>query len=333
MRRLHALGLAALAAGALFSPVVGAQSKKEPSASELSLAKDMLKDAIAEEKNGKCQDALSMLKQVAAIKETGEVFLHMGDCQTKLGDKAEALKSYERAEDLARADKDKATQQALVQRLGDLREKIPTVAIKLPDDARDAKVKIDGEVVEDLRLEKPIPLTVGEHTVEVSREGHRTFSKKVTLAEKDHEEVQVELPRETTETPATPIEEQPTPPDKKPGPTIPLPTWIAGGAAVVLAAGGVIAFVSAGSKASDGQEACKTKPTCDQDTIDSVHTLDALALGMWIGAGISAGVAVTFFVLARDSPQQHAPPPSGARARPSARVAVGPGSVRLIGTF
>jgi hypothetical protein len=340
MRIHHAIGLAALAAAFSISPAGRAQ-KKDASAQELALAKDMLKDAIAEEKAGKCADALSMLKQVLAIKETGEALMHMGDCQAKLGDTAEALKTYEHAEDVARADKDKATQQALVAKLGDLRDRIPTISIRLPEDSKDAKVKVDGEVIDPAALSKPIVVPTGEHSIEVTQDGRRTFTKKVTVAEKDHEEIKVELPSEGGETPSTPPE-TPAQPDKGATPEIPLATWIAGSTAIILAAGGVVAFVLAGSKASDGEAQCAqqtSQSACDAGAKDTVHTLDAAALGMWIGAGIGAGIAVTFFVLSRDAGEKaHHGPPGTSFLRsppppPTARVVVGPGSLRLVGTF
>ena len=356
-RTLFALAVVAGSAAVCAPTPASAQQKKEPSAAELSLAKDMLKDAKDEVKAGKCADAVSMLKQVAAIKETGEVYLYMGDCQVKDGKLIDALASYEKGEDLARTAKDKATQQALVNKVADLRARIPTISVQLPDDAKGAKVKIDGEEVAADKLEKPIPLPPGDHSVEVTAEGRKTFTKNVTLAEKDTAVVAVDFERESGAVTEPGAQSIPDRPEKKPSPPIPLATWIGGGAAIVLLAGGIIAFVAAGSAAEDGESDCAKKPQCDESAKDSVRQLDAAALGMWIGAGVAAGVAVTFYVLSRNDgsakvdtarlvpTRPYAPGPLGEDARAvrrapkssgfvsEAKVEVRPGGVRLVGSF
>jgi hypothetical protein len=360
-RTLFALAAVAGCAAVCVPAPASAQQRKEPSAAELALARDMLKDAKDEVKSGKCADAISMLKQVAAIKETGEVYLYIGDCQVKEGKLIDALASYEKGEDVARTskDKDKATQQALVNKVADLRARIPTVSVQLPDDAKGAKVKIDGEEVPAEKLEKPIALPAGDHTIEVTSEGRKTFTKSISLAEKDTAVVAVDFEREPGAVTEPGAQSVPDRPEKKQAPPIPLATWIGGGAAIVLLAGGIIAFVAAGSAAEDGETDCATKPTCDESAIDSVRQLDAAALGMWIGAGVAAGVAVTFYVLSRNQGEAKvdtarlvpvAPPgrASGlgaAEARPArrapkstgvlseAKVEVRPGGVRLVGSF
>jgi hypothetical protein len=51
---------------------------------------------------------------------------------------------------------------------------------------------------------------------------------------------------------------------------------------------------------------------------------------MWIGAGIGAGVAVTFYLL--QGPGEQAPP-AEVSALHSAAVRVGPGSLQIVGQF
>jgi hypothetical protein len=259
---------------------------------------------------------LSILKQVAAIKETGEVLLHTGNCLAKGGDLIGALDAYEKAEDRARTEKDKATQQALVAKLADLRARIPAVSIQLPDDVKDVAVKIDGEDVEIGRLAKPIPLSPGDHEIAASAPRRKPFSKKLTLAEKDTTVVALELPREDEpEGSGAPVGDDR--PKRAKAPDVPLATWIAGSAALVLTAGGFVAFVAAGSAASDGEDQCAKQAKCDDSQKDTVHQLDAAALGMWIGAGIGAGVAITFYALSRrEAPQDRGGP---AARRPSRR--------------
>src|SRR5689334_9025696 len=82
-----------------------AAGKDDP---EVKLVKDMIRDAVAAEKAGRCKDALSVLRQAAAIRETAEVLLHVGECQAKDGALIEAQKTWENAVSLAKTEKDKA---------------------------------------------------------------------------------------------------------------------------------------------------------------------------------------------------------------------------------
>jgi hypothetical protein len=295
----------------------------EPSASEKKLAKEMLAEAIADEKAGKCADALEVLRQIVQIQESGEALLHIGECMTKTGKLVDALKTWEHAEDVARVEKDRATQQALLPKLAALRERIPAVALQIPAEAKGVAIKVDGQAVVLSRVNVPISLDPGEHTIEAEAEGRSPFSTKITLAEKESKVVPVELPQVASSTPLT---------VRSGG--VPLGSWIAGGVGVAFAVGGVVAFASAGSAASDGAEQCATKVSCDPAAAKTVQKLDAAALGLWIGAGVSVGLGVTLFVLDR----RRAPGPSaGGRRQPlpsaSARLVVAPSSIGLEGTF
>ncbi len=318
----RAVALALLGASAIVAAPRPA-SAKEPSAAELALAKDMLKEAIADEKDGKCADAIDILKQVIAIKEMADALLHLGTCQASTGQLTDALATLERAEIVAREAKDKATQQALVAALSSTRERVPMLEIKLPDGVAGAKVSLDGAEVAADKLAQPIAVSPGQHAIDASAAGRAKFSKKVDVAEKQRLEVAVELPALEAE-PAGPA--APEGDTDAPSPGIPLATWIGASAAVVLTAGGFIAFAAAGGAASDGEAQCAKSTACDPGSIDSVHQLDTAALGMWIGAGIGAGVAITAYLLSRPGD----PPPP---AETGARLVVGPGSIGLAGRF
>jgi hypothetical protein len=348
-RRLPSAALAVLLGAAALSATVPAAAQtavKEPSKEELKIAKEMLAEAATEVKAGHCEDALTILKQVAAIKESAELHLHTGDCQVKAGNLAQALSSYETGLVLAKKDKDKAAEKALTSRVADLKGRVPTVTLEMPADADDAKVEIDGDEVAADKLGGPIPLAAGEHTIVVTAPGRKRFEKVIEVAEKDTATVAVELPRALVtdpgegQAPADPGADEGKDEGKK-SPPIPLATWIGGGAAVVLVVGGIISFAAAGGNASDGEACASTgNEQCATDARSSVRTLDGLALGMWIGAGVAAGTAVTFYVLSRNEAPVDAKVSTGRAvpARPrsgidEARVVVGPGSVRLVGSF
>ena len=337
VRSRVALALAfALSATVAVAPAAA----KEPSAAEIALAKDLLKDAVVEAKKGNCKDALDLATQAIAIKETADALMLVGQCQADLGNLLEGLATLQKAEDLARETKDKATQQALVQKVAAVRERIPTIALALPADVTAPSIKLDGAAVTAEKAEKPIEVAPGAHTIEVSADGRTPFSKKLNVNEKERATVTVVLPKVGADTPPGNDGGENGDTPSGGGLKIPLISWVAGSAAVVLAAGGVVAFVVAGDAATDGEEECAKLVTCDEGAIDSVRQLDAAALGLWIGAGVGAAVAVTFVILESggDAPAS-ASGSATARTRrprsagPSAKVSVGAGSLSLSGRF
>ncbi|MFO0757462.1 MAG: PEGA domain-containing protein [Byssovorax sp.] len=311
-------GPALLVAATLLGAAIPASA--EPSASERKLAKDMLKEAIADEKAGKCVEAIETLKQVVAIAETGEAWLHLGECQAKTGHLLDAIKTWERAEDAARRDKDKPTQQALIPKLAELHERVPTLALGLPPDAKGVTVTIDGQSFPVERTKVPIELDPGEHKVEVKADGRSPFSTTLTLAEKTNTAVSAVLPLL-----------KPEAAEGSSGSGLRVGGFVSASAALVLAGGGVGAFVAAGGAASEGRAACAGKVTCDEGTVKSVRQLDAAALALWVGAGAGAGLAVTLFVLGRSPDKADKSPKSAAIPAPKLRV--GPGSLVVEGRF
>lgn len=313
MRPHAAALLAALALAAVSAPALA----KEPTAAEIKMSKDMVRDAIAEAKAGRCPEAIRMLKEAIAIRESAEAYYNLADCQATTGKMRDALGSLKRGAAAADQQKDKAMRAQIAEGLKVLEATIPTLAIELPAGVQGASVTIDGAVVTEEELKAPIPVDPGEHTVEVKAPERIPFTRTVKAEQEARIVVSVELkeggPKETTST------------GKR---TVPLGTWIAAGASVALLAGGVGAFVAAGSEADAGREACAKLTTCDEGQRSTVRSLDGAALGLWIGAGLAAGAAVTLYVL-----QPKAPADGAAKQGATARVVVGPGSVSIVGSF
>lgn len=302
-----------------------ASEAQELSASELALAKDLLRDATIEQKKGNCGDAIDLLQQALAIKETAEATMRLGECQASVGALVEGLASLEKADTLARGSRDTATQRALAKKTPALRARVPLLSLDLPADVKDPQVSLDGEPISAEKAAQPLAVNPGEHTVDASAEGRRPFTRTLTLAEKARITVQVLLPK-----PEEPrVEPPPSPPEPDRSRPIPAATWIGGSAAVLLGAGGAVAYVIAGEMAADGEAECASRIACDPATMDTVRRLDAAALGMWIGAGIGAGVAITFLVLS----QSGEPEPTASIGLGAPRLVVGPGSLHLAGSF
>lgn len=102
-----------------------------------------------------------------------------------------------------------------------------------------------------------------------------------------------------------------------------LPTLLTAGGAVALVGLGVGAFVAAGSANDQGTSQCATawSTNCDSQR-STVRTWDTVALGAWIGA---AALATTSVVLWVTHPK--------AESSKSTALVVGPGTVRLEGSF
>jgi hypothetical protein len=295
--------------GALFALAAEAHAK-DPSAAEAQLARDMVREASADVKAGKCEDAVPTLEQAIAIQETAEALMYLGDCQVAQGALGTALGTYRRAYDLAEAQKDPLLD-VILKKGKAVQKRVPMLTIGMPPGATGITVMLDGKELGEEQLAAPIPVDPGKHTVTAKAEGKQPFRAEVEAAEKARLEVEVKLGDAAA--------------GKGPGPRsrgVPLGTWIAAGAAVALAGGGVGAFVAAGAQAERGREACLSTPRCDQGRIDAVHRLDGAALGLWIGAGVAAGAAVGWWALA----------PRG-DASGQARLVVGPGSLSVVGSF
>jgi len=309
---------AALFAALALSLAAAPALAKEPTAAEIKMSKDMVRDAITEAKEGRCPEAIRMLKDSIAIRESAEAYYHLADCQATTGKLKDALGSLKRGQAVADQQKDKAMRATIGEGLKVLEAGIPMISLELPAGVEGVAVTIDGAAVPEAELKAPIPVDPGEHTVAVKAPGRKTFTRTVKAEPEARIVVSVELKE-------GPKEEEEVAGSKR---TVPLGTWIAAGASVALLAGGVGAFVAAGAEADAGREACAKSPTCDDGQRSTVRSLDGAALGLWIGAGLAAGAAVTLFVL-----QPKKPADGAAKQGASARVVVGPGSMSIVGAF
>jgi hypothetical protein len=191
--------LAALLVVGATSLAAGPALAKDPSKEEITLAKDMVKEAQGEAKAGRCEDAIQILKQAIAIHETAEALLVLGDCQAKGGALKDAVASFKRGAEVADPKKDKARLEALQSKKADAEGRIPKLTIELPAGVSGAVVKLDGKELAEGKIGEAIPLDPGQHEVEASAPGRTTFSKKIELGEKEAATIAVELAGGTTE--------------------------------------------------------------------------------------------------------------------------------------
>ncbi len=224
-----------------------------------------------------------------------------------------------------------------------LEPKIPQLKIVVEGgDAKNAEVKLDGEVVKSALIGLPRPVDPGEHTLEAKDGNGATAKQTINLAEGANETVTLKLeagkggtgdkkdppPPDPKDQP--PPEKKDPPPDAGEGPSRVLPFTLIGVGVVGLAVGTVFLLKWQGTR-SDADALCPNG-TCPVGDLPKVNELDDQWKGYrtlsFIGYGVgivSAGVGLTLLLTAKSAP----PPATGAWVRPW----VGVNSVGVFGAF
>ena len=316
----------------------------QPSTTDVARARELFEQAEKAEAAEAWADALDKLQEVERIKATPVVYYHMGICEERLGRLGDALKHFEQSEALARAQNNAQLQAMAAEKVEKTAPRVPQVTITITPKLDQTEVLLDGQVLpegtRDLRLNASRP-----YKIEVRAPGRKPFLRQLFLAEGAREPVRVQLA--LLDAPATPqvtanTTEYQHPERSSPRSGPPIGTWVAGGAAVALGAGGLVTFLVSSGVNGDARDRCprsesgEVAATCLADEAtsdqDTVHTLDHVALGLWIGAGVAAGVAVTLWVL---DPGGKKDGVSAATATPRPQLALEarPGGAALRGRF
>jgi hypothetical protein len=312
----------------------------QPSAADLTRARELFDQAEKAEAAEAWAEALEKLQAVERIKATPVVYYHMGICEERLGRLGDALRHFEQSEALARGQSNAQLQAMAAEKVEKTAPRVPLVTITITPDVDGTEVLLDGEVLpkgtRDLRLNPSRP-----YKIEVRAPGRKPFLRQLFLAEGAREPVRAQL-AVVDAPPAAQVKANTTeygePERAAPSSGPPLGTWIAGGAAVALGAGGLATFLISNGINGDARDRCPGPPsgevaaTCLPDEAasdqDTVQTLDRVALGLWIGAGAAAGVAVTLWVLDPGAKKAGA-----AAASPRMALEARPGGAALRGRF
>lgn len=312
------------------------------------VARRAFEEGVALEKGGDYEGALARFREAAKIRATAGVRFHEAYCLEMTGKLATALDTYEAAEKLAKEQGKPDVEAAVRTRLGPLRARVPQLTVRVHPQVAGAEVLLDGAPLAAPLLDgRAFRVDPGEHVVIAKAPEHRTVAAKVRVGEGKTVPVDLTLEPESASAPAAaagPVEPAPAasapaapppspapapevdgpPPEPPPSRSLALPIATTAGAVVALA-GGVVAFVLAGSAKSDAEATCPTKPSCD-DERSEIRTLDAVALGGFLGA---AGLGALSVVLWTKS----APSSTGALPARAARVRATPRALVLEGTF
>ena len=344
-------GAEGLRVGSVLAALLGvalaaSTARAAPSEVEVRAARQLFVDAEKDEDAGRWAEALDKLRRVAQVKLTAGIHYHVALCEEHLGHLAAALDEYTSAEGQARAENAQDVLRLVGKRIGDLGPRVPRLTIRLVPDVGDAVVTLDGASVSHAVLGTPLPVDPGEHRIEASAPNRPALGQSVTVRERDVTAIDLELPEPPPPRPAParvapPAAELPAAPPPLPPPaeTLPAPAGpsrtgalLATVGAVVLAGGGVGAFVAAGNAHTQAVNQCAQTVSTSADACSSqkngVHVWDWTAAGAWLGAAAVGTLAVVLWTSTGAAPSTSASSTSA-----SSQLFVGPGSVVLEGRF
>jgi hypothetical protein len=314
----------------------GGLAQAQPSDAELRAARELFMQAEQDEDAQRWADALEKLQRVSAVRQTPGVRYHVALCEEHLGHLAAALNDYKSAEDQARTEKAQDVLRLVGKRLADLSPRVPHLTLHIVPEVPDATVKLDGELLEQSVLDIPMAMNPGEHRIEATAPNRPVSATVLTMHEGDATVLDVKLGEPLRASRAMPALAAPLaagvassePAGGVPGSasvsTRHVKALVATGAAVVLGAGGLAAFLASGQAREQGRALCfgESNDAC-QGHIDSVRAWDWTAAGLWVGAATSATFAVLWW----------ATPSHGVASRPSVRLTAGPASIGITGSL
>jgi tetratricopeptide (TPR) repeat protein len=291
-------------AGALLVVFLAAGSLRAQSATEIAAAKKWFSEGLALEESGQYAQALESFRRALAVKKTPQIAFHVGLCEAKTGQLVEALLDLERAEELAKTEKNTQVQSAAAAELATLRPRIPTLELALKAGAPPKRVLLDGQPVTAAALNASTPINPGQHEIVAEFESGN-FVRKLTIAEQEKARVEIEAPS------AAPSAAPASAPGATPGPTAvdksatfdqPAATsasrdvlpWIFIGGGVVATIGGFYMWKLRGDQIDTLDAICPARDQCpaaraaevdDEESKGNLYS--ALGITFWV-AGAAA---------------------------------------------
>jgi hypothetical protein len=330
----RSLGTAAIAAaGALASVGASAAPADAPSHDRLATARELFVQAEHAEDEGRWQDALDTLRQVALVKLTAGVRYHIALCEEHLDLLANALEDFAVAKEQAVLEHAPDVLRLVGGEIDALTPRVPRLAIHLTPEGPEASVTLDGEALDVAHLGESRPVNPGVRRIEARVLGRRPASVVVTMHERDATALEIPL----AELPAVSLPPAPRPAAaaaKAPPATVSANGWtsarvdglVGAVAAAVLSGGGAGAYLAAGRAHDDAVASCAgivdPSPSACDGKRNAVRAWDWVAASAWAGAAVSAGLAVYFWTR---------PAPSGGGA--ALTWVVGVGFVGVRGNF
>jgi len=304
------------------------------SASEIAAAKQWFTDGLALEEKSEFAKALELFRRAAAVKKTPQILFHVGLCEAKTGALVEAIVSFERAEEAAKAEQNTQVGSAAQAELSALRPRVPTLEIAVKGEAKPTRLTLDGNTLSNAALDAPLPVNPGQHEL-VAEFETGSVKKSFKASEGGKSRVELEAPAAGAPAPAAAPAAAPTPEPGSAPADHPLPPaepsqgpgivpWLVIGGGVLATVGGFYMWKLRGDKIDELDAICPAQDQCPADRASDVDDLESegktyttFGIALW-GVG-AAAIATGGYLLLSGSGSEK--PPAGARVAP----ALGPG--------
>jgi hypothetical protein len=273
---------------------------QEPAAGEdkeaVKLAREQFAQALSLQTAGDWAGALTLLKEVAAIKPTPQVRFNIALCQEKLGRLVAALGDYELAAADARESDAGQVAEEVDARLEALKARIPKIIVQRGAGAENATIMLDGVAIGDSVVGTPMPADPGPHVVDASAPGYKSFNQALRLQEKQTETVTVNLEKLPDEPNPSP---QPGAASRSTGTLRTIGIVTTGIGAASLIGSGVFYYLR-GQTIDDLDDACPDRNSCPESqrsTFDKGKTYNTAANVTLAIGGVAVAAGVTMIVL------------------------------------
>jgi hypothetical protein len=266
-------------------------------------ARSAFEEGVALEKRGLFAEALAKFKESELSKSTLGNRYHKAFCLERLGQLAAAMTEYESVERQARDSKKLELADATLTRLEPLRRTVPQLSIRIVGASpSQADVTLDGVSVAPSSLDgQPFRVDVGTHRVVARARGRQVFQRALELSPGAISTVDVVLLESNSD--ETSGEDAALNGDSAPvaagsgerrSRRVLLPLVTTGGA-LALGVAGAAAFGLAGDAQQALRDQCSRGGSCEDGKTD-VRTLDAVALGAFVGSAALATVSVVLWL-------------------------------------
>lgn len=341
------LGLALLSLAPAVSAQTGTAGARSAATELFDTAQRLEKSRNYAEACPKYQESYRLDPQLGAL-------LHLSDCLEKNNQVASAYASWREAAELAAQRSDDRASLAQ-EHVSALEPRVSRLTVDVPSAARLSGLKVtsDGLLLAASSFGVAIPVDGGEHDIEASAPGYRTWHHKLTVSrERANEHVQVPaLEKDPSALATTPPEGPPGPasasnpasapsaPATKPRAATPADSgsvqrpigFVLGGLGVVGLGVGTAFLIKRNGKADDSNKVCPSTfncPTGSGAQADALNSEARSAQTVSMIAFIAGGVALsTGVVLILSAPRAE---PLGGQASVRVFPALGPGSGGLL---
>jgi hypothetical protein len=255
--------LAIVASGLTTVLVAGPASADEASATE---ADTRFQRAVELMKADDCAEAVPEFLKSQALESSAATLLNLGTCYARLGRKATAWKTYQKAAVAAQAEKDDALHERALQAMKILGPTLTKVQIVTPQGSQPLSLRLNGEELVNYDG-LPIPLDPGESVIEAAAPGREPWRHSVKADDLGATLVvqvpELAAPRPSAPPPPSPLLRE-RPEERS---DLRIPAAIVGGVGLASVLVGSIFGLSAAQSYDDSQPYCAGS-RCTQAGID-----------------------------------------------------------------